>query len=392
MLRDKSFYFKADNACFAANLLFFPVMRFSVARFAFFIFVFCAVLMPQERDPLIIKHADSFEYFNRNGMKLQKLIGRVEIHYQRARIKADTAIHSPVEERIDFFKNVHLYADSQELEADKLTYFKKDSSAIAKGHVILSDARQKSRITGGEGRYVRQTQISRIWDNPILLRVDSAAGDSLKIVSQVMEHYGKEKKAVAMDKVVLTQGRMRAYCGRAEYLQSDETAHLLNNPVVYYDSSELKGDTIRLFFNKDTLRKIRVVGNAYGNLLEKRQGDPDSTQISRIQGDTLIAYLKAKQIDWMEVLEHANGVNYLKSDTARPNTLSGKSMRFFFTNNVIDSVHVFNNAKSIYYYTEATQEKGKNEMSGDTLNIFFEDNRVSHILARGSIRGTFYER
>jgi lipopolysaccharide export system protein LptA len=360
------------------------------------ILLFCALILPavlaEDKDPLIIKHADSFEYFNRDGLKLQKLTGRVEIHYRNAIIKADTAIHSPAQDKIEFFKNVRLDADSQVLQADRLTFFKKDSSASAKGHVVMIDPKTNGRISGGEGQYSRDTQKSRIWNNPVLLKLDSAGKDTLKIVSKVMEHYGKEKKAIAIDNVVLTQGRIRSYCGRAEYYQPGQMALLIDKPLVYYDSSEIKGDTIRLFFNKDTLKKIRVVGNAYGRFLEENKRRPDSSQVSRITGDTLEAYFANREIQRMEVRNHSNGINFLRCDTTTPNTLSGKGMDFFFTKNALDSVHVFSNAKSTYYYTEENGEKGKNEMTGDTLNILFTSDRVSYILAKGSIRGTFYER
>ncbi len=357
----------------------------------FFCVLFVFNVMSEDKDPLIIKHADSFEYFNRDGLKLQKLVGRVEIHYQRLIIKADTAIHSPAQDRIEFFKNVRLDADSQEMRADRFTFFKKDSTAIARGNVVLSNPKAGSKITGGEGHYTRANQYSRIWNNPVLLKIDSSAHDTLKIIAKVMEHYGKEKKAIAIENVILTQGRIRALCGRAEYMEGDQEALLLEHPVIYYDSSRLTGDTIRLFFAGDTLRKIRVIGNAFGRFLEENKRNPDSTQISKINGDTLIAYLKSGEIDWMDVRNHAECINFLKTDTTNPNTISGKAIEFFFTKNAIDSVHVKSNAKSTYYYTETGGTTNKNEMSGDTLNIIFNAEQVSQILAKGSIKGVFYE-
>jgi len=372
-----------------AKLLFFLFML------KFFIIHLCLatfLLAEDDRDPLVIRHADGFEYVNRGGEKVQKLTGRVEIDYKKAFIKSDTAIHYQLLDRIEFFNRVHLDYGKQKMNSDRLTYFKKDSTAHAKGRVELLDAEEHIRITGGECIYQRAGEHSRILVAPILTKIDSAAKETLTIVSEEMEHFGIEKKAVALYNVVITQAGTRATCDRAVFDQKEERLRLIGKPVVYHEHDVLKGDTIFLFFRKDTLTLMQVLGHAYGEFLEKDSVHPDSSQISRIRGDTLLVHMKNKKIDRMEVIRNADGVSSLQGDSVNTNRLTGRYMEFFFQKNVVDSVHVIGNATSVYYYSDVNHEQGKNETSGDTLSIFFSESRVSRILARGAIKGLFYER
>ena len=146
-------------------------------------------LFPEEKDPLIVKHADRFEYLDSNGVKYQKLIGNVVIHYKNAKTKSDISIHYHRQERIEFTGNVKLDFEAQTIEADKVVYFKRDSSAKARGNVVLYDKERQIRITGGRGSYPNERKESRVWDKPILTRIDSTGGDTMTIVSREMKYY-----------------------------------------------------------------------------------------------------------------------------------------------------------------------------------------------------------
>src|SRR3989339_1064402 len=93
--------------------------------------------LPEDKDPLIIKHADSFEYLDKNGVKTQKLVGHVEIHYKDAKIKSDTAVHYYTLEKLEFIRRVRLDYDGQSIFTDRLVYYKKDTMGDARGDVVL---------------------------------------------------------------------------------------------------------------------------------------------------------------------------------------------------------------------------------------------------------------
>ena len=348
---------------------------------------------PAAEAPLIINHADRFEFMDRGGVKYQRLIGHVDIRYKDTRVFSDTTVHFHRHNRIEFNGRVTARLKVQTLSADRVTYFKKDSSVSARGNVVLKDPEQRVRITGGAGKYQSRNEESRIWINPVLMRTDSAGRDSLFIYASVMKHFGKEKKAIAKDSVRIIQGKTRGFCRTAEYFKDAEMARLLDSPVVYYEKNLIKGDTIRLFFEGQALDRVHVTGSASGTMLEEDEKQPDSAKVSILYGDTLIAYIRENAIARMEIIGHAVGVNYVRGDSLNVNRMTGKYMEFFFSDNRVDSTHVFGNATSVYHYQDqAPQGKaGRNETSGDSLNIYFDNQRVSRILARGGVKGTYYK-
>ncbi len=343
----------------------------------------------EKDEPLIIKHADRFDYVNRGGVQVQKLMGRVEMEHKGALVTSDSAIHFQREERIDFSGRVHMLFKTQSIDADKVTYFKRDTTTFAKGNVVIVDTEQRARITGGEGRYVNTNEESTVRINPVFTRLDSSGKDTMTIVSKVMKHYGRGKKAVAIDSVVMTQGKTRATCGLAEYFKQQDRAVLLDAPRVRHDKNTLEGDTLTLFFKNNKLDHIMVVGKAVARMVEEKPRNPDSTKISILNGDTLFAFLDSGAINRMEIRSRAIGISYALHDSVRINRLTGKYMEFFFSGNAVDSVHVSGNATSLYFYEEAVSDRGKNETSGDSLNIYFAENRVARILAAGGVRGAY---
>jgi lipopolysaccharide export system protein LptA len=350
-----------------------------------------APLCAADRDPLIIRHADRFEYFDREGVKHQRLIGHVEILYKETKIFADTAVNYHNLERMEFNGRAKLDYGTQVLKADRITYFKKDSSAAAQGRVSVTDKEKRVTITGGRGDYSRQRDESRIFVKPVLTRIDSTGKDTLTIVSVRMRHLGKEKRALAEDSVIITQGKIRATCNRCDYFQEEEKVVLLDSPQVFHEKDALKGDTIILFFVKDALDRMVALGNARGRFLEENKARPDSAQITVITGDTLIAHVREGSMDRIEVIRKAVGLNFLRCDTTRVNRLLGKYMEFFLSRNALDSTHVAGNAQSLYYYEERG-EKGRNETSGDTLNIYFANRQVSRITASGAVKGVYFKK
>ncbi|MFH0918784.1 MAG: OstA-like protein [Fibrobacterota bacterium] len=361
--------------------------------FLLFIFPLLGVsgVLSEDKDPLIIKHADSFEYLDRGGVKIQKLVGHVSIQYKDAHIQSDTAIHYYTLDKIDFIRRVRLDYDAQCIYADRLVYYKKDTLVEARGNVALVDSVKRVRITGEEGTYSNVTQESRIWRDPVLTRADSLKGDTLKITAAFFTYSRKTRCALAQDKVVVTQGITRALCAQAEYDANGESVTLRKKPVVYRDKDVLKGDTLTLGFRKDTLDCIRVFGSAEAYLFSENKEHPDSTLRTHVTGDTLFVFLKNDSISRMELYGHGLVKSCRAGDSLNVDRLSGKQLYFFFSGNRPDSAHITGNAESVYFSRDNPKERGRNETSGDSLDLYFNRDGISRILARGGVRGIYYQ-
>ncbi|MBL8028953.1 MAG: hypothetical protein JNL74_21200 [Fibrobacteres bacterium] len=334
-------------------------------------------------DPLILNHADGFEYIDRGGVRIQRLTGRVSITYKGLLIKSDTVLNDASAGRLEFFNKVTMVDTTDRyLRANRLVYFKKSSTAEARGSIEVIDTSDKMTLTGDEGYYAKEGKITKITRKPVLQKLDSAGGDTLNITSKVMEHYGSLKKSIAMSSVVIRQGNMFAYCDRSEYMHKEGIITLFGNPRIEYEDDRIAGDTIHLYIENDTIREFRSVGKANALFL-------DSSATTRMNADTIVAFLKDRKVRQADLYGKAKTANFNSNDTAKVNTLAAKRIRFYIDKNAVDSMHAFSNAAAVYVHDDSG-DRGRNETSGDSLYFYFKNKKIDRILAKGAIRGLYF--
>jgi lipopolysaccharide export system protein LptA len=340
----------------------------------------------ENKDPLILKHADGFEYINRGGVRIQRLTGHVSILYKGLDIKADTVLNDAAAGKLEFFNKVTLVDTTDRfLKTNRLVYFKNDNTADARGAIEVIDTSDRLRLTGDEGRYTREGRVTKVTKNPVLLKVDTSGSDTLKIISRIMEHFGNLKKSTALHNVVIRQRDMRAFCERSEYMHKEGIITLFENPVVEYDGDKITGDTIHLYMENDNVKEFKAVGHANARF-------SDSASTTLMTADTILAYLTNREVRRADLYGQAKTVNYNGTDSTKHNTLNAKRISFFIENGAIDSMHAFDNASATYVYDEKGGDNGRNETSGDTLFFHFRAKKIDRIHARGAIRGVYFSR
>jgi hypothetical protein len=70
--------------------------------------------------------------------------------------------------------------------------------------------------------------------------------------------------------------------------------------------------------------------------------------------------------------------------------MTGKTMEITFNNNDVDSIYVRGNATSTYYIREEEGEKGANRVSGDVIDIWMNQGRITWIYVEGGTEGIYF--
>lgn len=335
--------------------------------------------------PLVLRHADGFEYIGKGGIKIQRLTGNVFITYAGLNIKSDTVLNDAVAERLEFINRVSLVDTAyRELRAKRLTYNKTAHTAIATGMVEVEDTVDKLLITGEEGHYIRSGRITKLTKKPFLYKREGT-GDTIKVRARHMEHFGDIKKSIATDSVILTRSGMVARAGRSEFLHRQGLITLTINPYIEYENSIIYGDTIQILLTGDTVREMRSFGNAYGTI-------KDTATTTHLSSDTITLYLADKKARQATLLGHARTAAFNDSDSTRTNVLAARTINYYFQENKIDSFYAYGNASALYYHDGDSGEfgSGRNETSGDSLYFYFFGKNIDRILAKGAIKGTYF--
>lgn len=268
-----------------------------------------------------------------------------------------------------FEQNVFVDEPSAEIKSQQLVYFRDSSKALASDSVAIRFKSENVLIAGDTVIHYIDEKRSIFPANPVMWQVDSSwvkrdslqtAADSLRLdtLSIVADYMRAERdsanKFTATGNVEIVRGKFSAASQQVEYLRSDSLVYLRERPTLWYESNQIRGDSI-------------VVGLA------------NST------------------IDWLQVFGAAFSVSQSKeneTDTLAPpnryNQTTGKNITFRFEDEQLHQIVVDGNAISLYFLFDKGKLNGVRKESGDKIIIDFKDGKAAFIRTLKGVEGTYF--
>lgn len=289
------------------------------------------------------------------------------------------------EDKADFRSNVVLTDTLSTLTSAKLLYYQKRNFAIATGYVRIEDSvntiicdslehfreEQKTFCFGNvtlknridntviQGKYAEDFRLekkSKVTGNAILIQIDSiysaqadsvTAIDTLIIRAMYMESdRSSEDKFIAVDSVRILRGSFASLNDKTYFNKSagkiltyklNDSSH---KPVIWYDNSQLSGDTIDISMTDNKISKIAIQSGAF--------------------------------------LLSVNAMYPVRFDQ-----IAGREMLMHFSDNVLSYTEIFNNVLAIYYVYEEEAGNGVIKASGLNAALYFKDKKVETVKFSG---------
>ncbi|HET7153476.1 MAG TPA: OstA-like protein, partial [Candidatus Kapabacteria bacterium] len=267
--------------------------------------------------------------------------------------------------------NVKIVDSSGIITCDRLTNDRIDQRSYCGGNVCVRSRTDRSLIFGDTLFHDSRKNYSHIPLHPVLVHIDSSATDKTDslgghtqypkydttfIISKTMDAIrGDSEIYNAYDSVRVLRPDISARGNEAHYFRSASAAThapdimtLSKNPIVWYNETQLTGDSITLFLKNNRLQKLVSDRNAFG--------------ISQ-------------------------------SDSVYPlrfNQLAGARLTMYFQNDSLDNVRVEKNAISVYFGFDSTKPKGANRMSGDTIVIAMKRGKPDQVYTLGGGEGQYF--
>lgn len=259
-----------------------------------------------------------------------------------------------VEPRKAFFRvNVVARDKESKLTADSLTYFRLEQLTVARSNVVIESFPDNLIIRGGEFQSFRKEDYSRMTLNPVLVQFDTTFNpfriDTLVVRSKVMEAFRGDtlRRLVASDSVEIIRSDLASVAGVARFYTQGDSIHLRQSPVVWYERTQVWGDSINVYLKKRKLDVVHVMGNAF----------------AASQSDTL----RADKFD----------------------QLTGEEMKMYFGDDGMKRMEVNTRAISLYHLYEDTVANGLNRTSGDRIIMEWAEKKLSTIKIFGGVEGTY---
>jgi len=257
-----------------------------------------------------------------------------------------------VEPREGFFRgNVRVVDTSSVITCDSLRYFRNTRTSFAYGRVRADSKSDNVSIFGGMLEHNQVTAYSRMTVQPILVQVDTTGGtpDTLIVRSRVMQSFrDSTRRLIAEDSVRLAGKDIAGRAGYGLFLARGDSMVLRSQPVIWYQQSQVSGDSMRIYLIKRRLRRVLVTGTA----------------IAVSQSDSLHPF--------------------------RYDQMVGETMDLRFKNQGLDSLEVDVQAIGLYHLYDDTTSNGLNRISGDKILMRFGDGKLRSVKVIGGVEGQYY--
>ena len=274
-------------------------------------------------------NSDQLDYYTE--LNQAYLFGNSKIRGEAYTIECERGFYDLERERGVFKKNETLYYENKIIKGDSLYFESESDYAAATKNVRILDSLNNSIITGHYG------EIFKAKDSAIITRralaVNIIDKDSLFIHADTLVATGPEERRIlrAFYDVRILKSDLR---GRSDSLYLDESIGLTkllnkplskqqeqvyteadrnaNNPVLWFDKSQMSGNQIRLISDTKTnkLDSLKINGNVF--IIEKDTLSEEGYQ--QIKGGRLDGTFVESKLDNVVIKKNTEMVYYLYND------------------------------------------------------------------------------
>ena len=373
------------------------------------------------QDSLTLKTSSGF-YFG-NSKKTRSTTGLV-MDDGKVTLSADSGEYFFDEDKAIFETNVKLVDSLTTMTSDNLIYYQKEDRAFATGNVkvtdetsiIFSDTLDHNRRTGysiadGNVRIINpenhttvfsghlendsQKKYSFINEHPVLIQIDTTFNaendssniegiDTLIIDAKVMEAF---RDSINLFKAIDSVKILRAEFSSVNdvtllYRDSDiiVTYKLKKDssaqPVLWYENSQLTGDSVTIYLEDNKIHKLDVDGNS----LMLSQNADYKERFDQTSSDSIRMFFKGDNIDRSEFFGNVYSY-YFMFDNEKPNGLTkstSNTATILFKDNEVDEVKLFGSPNSEYY--PEVKVKGLEKTFTLPRFVFYQNRPVKSVL------------
>ncbi len=251
---------------------------------------------------------------------------------------------------------------------DTIDYNKHTKVGIVVGNAIWKDTTSKidilcdSMVYKGNEKYAKA-----IGFNQRPLMISYSSDDSLYISSDTLVRYQIVKNIdsltidtstllIADNRVKIFSNSYQAICDSLSYQEEDSLFTLIDDPLIWKDTTQMDGDTMFLRMEENKLSSLNIKGNAF------IINSPDLYFFNQIRGRIIDVDFKNKKIDQMKVNGNAQSIYYLLDDEDAyigVNESECSLIIFDFNNGQIDKIRHYTEPSSIIHPMSIDHEKIK---------------------------------
>lgn len=305
-------------------------------------------------DKKVILTAQNGDYFFNDNKAF--FSGNVKLYDTVNTLTSNQLTYFKNEEKAIAVGNVEIRDTVNIILADSLDYFRKDKITFAEKNVRVIDTKNNSVIYGNHLEDYGKMKYSLMTNFPLLIQIDTTGGikDSLIISSRTMESYNdSSQKFLAIDSVRIVRGEFASKNNYSIFFRQEGKIVTMkripeeNFPVLWYELTQLTGDSIQIFLTNNKLDSIQVFKNGF--ILS--QNKTYANRYDQISGDQITVYFDSLGISRTDVNGNVLSI-YYTYENEDPNGLtksSAQKAKIIFKDKKVDIVKLYGSPISDYY-------------------------------------------
>ncbi len=326
----------------------------------------------------------------------------VKLDDQKVILTADSGDYFFDEDKAVFKSNVTLFDTTATLTSNELTYYKEEDRMIAVDDVKI--VQEGNIIHADSLEYFRETRITFASDNVSIYNPEN----NVQIFGDHLEDYAGKYYSL-IDKNPLLIQIDTSYSERVDTLSFGEidTTDIMKIDTLVIRSLVMEAwrDTIDLFKATDSVRIVRdlfasrndftVYHRNEGKIITYKISESSNQPVlwyenSQLTGDSVEIYLRENQIRLLEVFTNAFILAQNENYPQRFDQSSGERVILHFEEGELNSTEIYGGVLSIYYMFEDSEPNGLSRSSSQSARIVFEEKEVSEVRLYGSPASEFY--
>jgi lipopolysaccharide export system protein LptA len=314
-------------------------------------------------DTKVVLSADSGEYYFEEAKA-----------FFQTNVKLVDSTTTLISDELTYFKNldksvavgnVNITDRSNVIYADTLIHFRKDKRSIADGNVSITNLKDNLTVFGNHLEDDGQLKYTLINQNPLLMQIDTTISrndslqtevsiDTLLIKSKVMESFRSGVnifKAIDSVKILRREfasaNDLTTYYRDKEKIITNRIADTTMRPVLWYENSQLTGDSITIYLDEGEIKSLAVDYNSF----MISQSKIFSQRFDQTSSDSVHLYFMNNKLQRAEFAGKVQSIYYLMEED-KPNGLVKSTAHkavIVFKENEIDQVRLYGSPTSEYY-------------------------------------------
>ncbi len=344
----------------------------------------------------------SHGYYYGDDRKAESNSG-VQLNDKKVVLTADSGDYFFNEDKAVFRSNVKLVDTSSTLTSSQLIYYKDTGKAIATGHVKIVESKDVIRADS-----LIHYRDSRVTFADSHVRISSSANNSIIFGDHLEDYPAKYYTLVNKNPLFIqidSSYIQKRDSGSVSNRNDTSLVLKIDTLVIRAKKMEAYRDTINLFKAEDSVRIVRGAFASRNDFTEyfrnkgeiitiKKSEDSNQPIIwyenSQLTGDSVSIFLKENKINMLDVDRNAFILSQNEKYKKRFDQISGSRVVIHFGDEGIEETDVYGGVHSIYYLYEDNDPNGLTKSSSESAKILFDNKRVSAVKLYGTPTSEYY--